>query len=113
MRELFGTGGGWTRLAYLDMSDSTVNCPTGFRLHQSGGVRACGRTVSSGGSCSSVQYPHLMVSVTLKYVVESLVINMDQMMLLIQSMAILTISTHIMLMVLVSLVNLLVNMSGL
>ena len=57
MGELCGTGGGWTRLAYLDMSDSTVNCPTGFRLYQSGGVRACGRPVSSGGSCSSVQFP--------------------------------------------------------
>ena len=57
MGELCGTEGGWTRLAYLDMSDSTVNCPTGFRLYQSGGVRACGRPVSSGGSCSSVQYP--------------------------------------------------------
>ena len=54
MGELCGTGGGWTRLAYLDMSDSTVNCP---RLYQSGGVRACGRPDSSGGSCSSVQYP--------------------------------------------------------
>ena len=40
MGELCGTGGGWTRLAYLDMSDSTVNCPTEFRLYQSGGVRA-------------------------------------------------------------------------
>ena len=57
MGELCGTEGGWTRLAYLDMSDSTVNCPTGFRLYQSGGVRACGRPVSSSGSCSSVQYP--------------------------------------------------------
>ena len=57
MGELCGTGGGWTRLAYLDMSDSTVNCPTGFRLYQSGGVRVCGRSVSSSGSCSSVQYP--------------------------------------------------------
>ena len=58
MGELCGTGGGgWTRLAYLDMSDSTVNCPTGFRLYQSRGVRACGRPDSSGGSCSSVQYP--------------------------------------------------------
>ena len=56
MGELCGTGGGWTRLAYLDMSDSTVNCPTGFRLYQSGGVRACGRPYG-GASCSSVQYP--------------------------------------------------------
>ena len=56
MEELCGSGGGWTRLAYLDMSDATVNCPSGFRLHQSG-VRACGRATSSGGSCVSVQFP--------------------------------------------------------
>ena len=57
MEELCGSGGGWTRLAYLDMSDSTQNCPSGFRLYQSGGVRACGRPVSSKGSCTSVQFP--------------------------------------------------------
>uniref|UniRef100_A0A1X7UVS6 Fibrinogen C-terminal domain-containing protein n=1 Tax=Amphimedon queenslandica TaxID=400682 RepID=A0A1X7UVS6_AMPQE len=54
---LCGSGGGWTRLAYLDMSDATQNCPSGFRLYQSGGVRACGRNSSSGGSCVSVQFP--------------------------------------------------------
>ena len=57
MEELCGSGGGWTRLAYLNMSDSTVNCPFGFRLYQSGGVRACGRPVTSSGSCVSVQFP--------------------------------------------------------
>ena len=57
MEELCGSGGGWTRLAYLDMSDSTVSCPSGFRLYQSGGVRACGRPVTSSGSCVSVQFP--------------------------------------------------------
>ena len=57
MEELCGSGGGWTRLAYLDMSDSTVNCPSGFRLYQSGSVRACGRPVASSGSCVSVQFP--------------------------------------------------------
>ena len=57
MEELCGSGGGWTRLAYLDMSDSTENCPSGFRLYQSGGVRACGRATSSEGSCTSVQFP--------------------------------------------------------
>ena len=31
-------------------------CPCGFRLYESGGVRACGRPVSSGGSCVSVKY---------------------------------------------------------
>ena len=57
MEELCGSEGGWTRLAYLDMTDSTVNCPSGFKLHQSGGVRACGRVTSSLGNCTSVQFP--------------------------------------------------------
>ena len=57
MKELCGSGGGWTRLAYLDMTDATQNCPSGFRLYQSGGVRACGRATSSIGSCVSVQFP--------------------------------------------------------
>ena len=57
MEELCGSGGGWTRLAYLDMSDATENCPSGFKLYKSGGVRACGRATSSGGSCTSVKFP--------------------------------------------------------
>ena len=57
MEELCGSGGGWTRLAYLDMSEGSQSCPSGFRLYQSGGVRACGRATSSGGSCVSVQFP--------------------------------------------------------
>ena len=56
MDTLCGSGGGWTRLAYLDMSDATQGCPSGFRLYQSGGVRACGRPVSNSGSCVSVQF---------------------------------------------------------
>uniref|UniRef100_A0A1X7UE86 Uncharacterized protein n=1 Tax=Amphimedon queenslandica TaxID=400682 RepID=A0A1X7UE86_AMPQE len=44
-------------IAYLDMSDATQNCPFRFRLYQSGGVIACGRATSSGGSCTSVQFP--------------------------------------------------------
>ena len=57
MGTLCDSGGGWTRLAYLDMSDATQNCPSGFRLYQSGGVRACGRPETSSGSCVSVQFP--------------------------------------------------------
>ena len=57
MQELCGSEGGWTRLAYLDMTDSTENCPSGFKLYQSGGVKACGRATSNGGSCTSVQFP--------------------------------------------------------
>ena len=54
---LCGSGGGWTRLAYLDMTDATQNCPSGFRLYQSGGVRACGRPVTYSGSCASGKFP--------------------------------------------------------
>ena len=57
MEELCGSRGGWTRLAHLNMTNGTENCPSGFRLYQSGGVRACGRTTSSGASCVSVQFP--------------------------------------------------------
>ena len=57
MEELCGSGGGWTRLAYLNMTDSTENCPSGFKLHQSGGVRACGRAYNNDYSCQSVQFP--------------------------------------------------------
>ena len=57
MDTLCNSTGGWTRLAYLDMADSTQNCPSGFRLYQSGGVRACGRPVTSSASCSSVTFP--------------------------------------------------------
>ena len=57
MEELCSSEGGWTRIAYLDMSDCSTNCPPGFRLHQSGSVRACGRQNSSSGSCQSVKFP--------------------------------------------------------
>ena len=62
MEELLCGSGGWTRLAYLNMSNSTENCPSGFRLYQSGGVRACGRPTSSGASCVSVQFPSKGIS---------------------------------------------------
>ena len=55
MGTLCGSGVGWRRLAYLDMTDSTQSCPSGFRLYQSGGVRACGRPGTSA-SCVSVQF---------------------------------------------------------
>ena len=55
MDELCGVGGGWTRLAYFDMSDATESCPSGFRYYQSGGVRACGRPGNSP-SCVGQQF---------------------------------------------------------
>ena len=54
MGTLCGSGGGWTRLAYLDMTDATQSCPTGFRYYQTDSFRACGR-YSAG--CVSVTFP--------------------------------------------------------
>ena len=56
MGELCNTGGGWARLAYLDMTDSTVDCPPGFKLYKSGGVRACGRSSDNAPGCQSVKF---------------------------------------------------------
>uniref|UniRef100_A0A1X7T0C5 Uncharacterized protein n=1 Tax=Amphimedon queenslandica TaxID=400682 RepID=A0A1X7T0C5_AMPQE len=39
------------------MADATENCPSGFKLYQSGGVRACGRATACRGSCISVKFP--------------------------------------------------------
>ena len=49
-----GCGGpGWTRIAYLNMSEATQTCPTAWRLRSSP-IRTCGRSVDSG--CSSASY---------------------------------------------------------
>ena len=52
-----GTKGGWARLGYLDMTDSTVDCPSGFPLYQMGDVRACGRSSDNAPGCQSVKFP--------------------------------------------------------
>ena len=57
MEELCGSDEGWTRIAYLDMSNPSQSCPSGFKMYEPGGVRVCGRPVSSGGSCASVKFP--------------------------------------------------------
>ena len=43
MEDLCNTSGGWTRIAYLNMSDLHEQCPPGFKLYNQNGVRACGR----------------------------------------------------------------------
>ena len=64
MEELCNSEGGWTKIAYLDMSDSSANCPPGFRLYQSKGVRACGRQSFGDFSCQSVKFPSYGISYT-------------------------------------------------
>ena len=55
MEELCSTEGGWTRLGYLDMTDSTVDCPPGFNLFENNGVRACNRPGTTA-SCESIKF---------------------------------------------------------
>ena len=57
METLCGKGGGWRRIASLNMTDPNEKCPTQFRLYSQGGVRACGRPVTSGGSCVGITFP--------------------------------------------------------
>lgn len=45
---------GWMRVANFDMSDSNQNCPQGFS-QRSSPIRACGRTLRSGG-CQSMYF---------------------------------------------------------
>ena len=62
MERICGSSSGWTRMAYLNMSDPTEECPSGFKLHSQNGVRACGRPVTSGGSCLSVRFSSHSIS---------------------------------------------------
>ena len=57
METLCGKGGGWKRIASLNMTDPNEKCLTQFRLYSQGGVRACGRPVTSGGSCVGITFP--------------------------------------------------------
>ena len=48
-----GDPGEWTRIAFLNMTDLTQQCPTNWRLITSP-VRACGRSSTSGGCDSTI-----------------------------------------------------------
>ena len=54
MGELCGSSEGWTRVAYLDMSDPEEKCPNGFKLYEVNGVKACGK---HSGGCVSTTFP--------------------------------------------------------
>ena len=55
-RECCNSTGGWTRVAYLNMSDPTHSCPPGWRYIDSP-KRTCGRnTVSFSGGYETVTY---------------------------------------------------------
>ena len=110
MEELCSSGGGWTRIAYLNMSDCSANCPPGFRLYQSGTVGACGRQSSNNGGCQSVKFPsYSNYSQMCGRVVEY---QMLWIKLVEQDLRQIMISIVVMLMVSVSHMVLVVNISG-
>ena len=46
----------WYRVAFLNMSDPSQQCPSAWRLVTTNGVRACGRPASSGSPCPGTFY---------------------------------------------------------
>ena len=48
--------GEWRRVAYLNMRDPTQQCPSAWREYNTGGVRACWKPSTSGGSCHATTY---------------------------------------------------------
>ena len=52
-RSCGGVTGGWVRVGYLDMTDSSHQCPSGFTEHNDSNIRTCRREDTSGG-CGSV-----------------------------------------------------------
>ena len=51
-----GGTGGWRRVVYLDMTDNTTNCPSGWQL-TGHSKRTCGRVSSGHLTCDSVTFP--------------------------------------------------------
>ena len=60
-RSCGGDTGGWMRVAYLDMTNSTHQCPSGLQQRTDNGVHTCIPT-SSQRTCSSVFYDSFGIS---------------------------------------------------
>ena len=52
-RSCGGVTGGWVRVGYLDMTNSSHQCPSNFTEHSDSNIRTCRRTDTSAG-CGSV-----------------------------------------------------------
>ena len=46
----------WYRIAYLNMTDPSQQCPSAWREYNTSQFRACGRPVSTDASCSSQKF---------------------------------------------------------
>ena len=62
-RSCGGVTGGWMRVAYLDMTNSSHQCPSGLRQRTDSGVRSCA-AYSFSRTCSSVLYRSHGVQIT-------------------------------------------------
>ena len=49
-------GPGWRKVAFIDMTDTSQNCPQGLTL-TGYSKRSCGRTHTNSLACSSVSFP--------------------------------------------------------
>ena len=49
--------GEWHRVAYLNMTDPSQQCPPTWREYSSNNTKVCGRVVNTEGSCSSTLFP--------------------------------------------------------
>ena len=49
--------GEWHRVAYLNMTDPSQQCPPTWREYSSNNIRVCGRVFNTEGSCSSTSFP--------------------------------------------------------
>ena len=52
-----GGTGGWRRVVYLDMTDPTTNCPSGWQLTSYDSKNLCGKVDTGGLICDSVLFP--------------------------------------------------------
>ena len=52
-RSCGGVAGGWMRVAHLDMTNTSHQCPSGFRQRTDSGVRTCA-PYSDSATCSSI-----------------------------------------------------------
>ena len=63
-RSCGGVTGGWVRVGYLDMTNSSHQCPNGSTEHNNSNIRTCRRTDPSAGCWSvpmDVPYPYSRV----------------------------------------------------
>ena len=54
--QLYCGAGQWHRIAFLNMTDPSQQCPSAWREYNNDRIRACGRPTTSIGSCATKYY---------------------------------------------------------